>query len=112
MGLPLTEHLFGQPDTSEVYEHGDTLSTGDQFPLSPNDGDYFVRNDFKPNRLFVYRGSRWNRLYDNVTDVTWSDKTYNASSYINNNSTTVVDNKEFNERQPLSNVIKPKSDFE
>jgi hypothetical protein len=112
LGLPLTEHLFGQPDTSEVYDHGDTLSTGDQFPTAPNDGDYFVRNDFKPNRLFVYRGSRWNRLYDNVTDVTWSDKTYNASSYINNNSTTVVDNKEFNERQPLSNVIKPKSDFE
>ena len=112
MGLPLTEHLFGQPDTSEEYDHGDTLSTGDQFPTDPNDGDYFVRNDFKPNRLFVYRGSRWNRLYDNVTDVTWSDKTYNASSYINNDSTTVVDNKEFNERQPLSTVIKPKSDFE
>jgi hypothetical protein len=112
LGLPLTDHLFGQPDTSEAYEHGDTLSTGDQFPTSPNDGDYFVRNDFKPNRLFVYRGSRWNRLYDNVADVTWSDKTYNASSYINNDSTTIVNNQEFNERQPLSNVIKPKSDFE
>jgi len=112
LGLPLTDHLFGQPDTSEAYEHGDTLSTGDQFPTLPNDGDYFVRNDFKPNRLFVYRGSRWNRLYDNVADVTWSDKTYNASSYINNDSTTIVNNEEFNERQPLSNVIKPKSDFE
>jgi len=88
LGLPLTEHLFGQPPEDTEYDHGEVLQAGDQFPPQPNDGDYFVRNDFKPNRLFVYRGSRWNRLYDNVTDVTWSDRTYNASSYVNNSATT------------------------
>jgi len=112
LGLPLTEHLFGQPPEDNEYDHGEVLQAGDQFPPQPNDGDYFVRNDFKPNRLFVYRGSRWNRLYDNVTDVTWSDRTYNASSYVNNSATTIVDNQEFNERQPLSQIVKPKSDFE
>lgn len=112
VGLPLTEHLFGQEPTNDEYEHGETLQQGDQFPTDPNDGDYFVRTDFKPNRLFVFRGSRWHRLYDNITEQTWSDRTYNASSFINNDATTVVDNQEFPERQPLSKVIKPKSDFE
>jgi len=112
IGLPLTEHLFGQEPTDNEYEHGETLQQGDQFPTDPNDGDYFVRTDFKPNRLFVFRGSRWHRLYDNITEQTWSDRTYNASSFINNDATTVVDNQEFPERQPLSQVIKPKSDFE
>ena len=112
VGLPLTEHLFGRDETEETYEHGETLQQGDQFPTTPNDGDYFVRTDFKPNRLFVFRGSRWHRLYDNITAETWSDRTYNASSFINNDSTTVIDNQEFPEKTPLSKVIKPKSDFE
>ena len=111
-GLPLIDHLFGQEDVTTTYEHGETLETGDQFPISPNEGEYFIRTDFNPNRLFVRRGSKWHRLYDNITGQTWSDKTYNASSFINNTNTTVVDNQETPERQAISQVIKPKSDFE
>lgn len=112
LNLPLTEHLFGIEDDNNEYDHGEVLETGDQFPQMPNDGDYFVRTDFTPNRLFVYRGSRWHRLYDNITENTWSDRTYNASSFVDNNATTVVNNQETPERQPLSKVIRPKSDFE
>ena len=83
----------------------------DQFPANPKEGEYFIRTDFTPNRLFVRRGSKWHRLYDNVTEQTWSDRTYNASSFINNKATTIIDDQEFPERQPLSQVIKPKSDF-
>ena len=110
--LPLADHLFGQEDTSKTYEHGEVLQQGDQFPTQPNEGEYFVRTDFTPNRLFVRRGSKWHRLYDNITDQTWSDTTYNASQFINNDATTIIDNKEVPEKQPLSKVIKPKSDFE
>lgn len=120
LGLPLADHLFGYNDTlGNNYEHGETLASGDQFPQDPKDGDYFVRNDFDPNRLFVYRGSRWHRLYDNVEEKTWSDRTYNASQFIDNDNTTVVNNEEFPEKQPLSSAltskskkIKPGSDFE
>ena len=112
IGLPLTEHLFGDyPTKEEEYDHGETLQQGDQFPTDPNDGDYFVRTDFSPNRLFVFRGSRWHRLYDNISDKTWSDRTYNAGTFVNNDASTVVDNQEFPERQALSQVIKPKEDF-
>jgi len=111
LGIPLVEHLFGKEDDSAEYDHGEVLDKGDQFPQEPNDGDYFIRDDFKPNRLFAYRGSRWHRLYDNITDATWSDRTFNASGFIDNTATTIIDNKEMPERQALSDVIKPKSDF-
>ena len=111
LGLPLADHLFGVDNNTNEYNHGESLEQGDQFPVVPNEGDYFVRTDFTPNRLFVRRGNKWHRLYDNVTDQTWSDRTYNASSFINNNATTVIDDKEFPEKQALSQVIKPKSDF-
>jgi hypothetical protein len=111
-GIPLVDHLFGSDTSEKEYDHGETLRSGDQFPENPNDGTYFVRTDFNPKRLFVFRGSRWHRLYDNITEGEWSNKTYNAGEFINNNNTTVVDNQEFEERQPLSSVIKPKSDFE
>lgn len=109
LGIPLADHLFGQPEEDTEYDHGETLQQGDQFPENPNDGDYFVRNDFTPNRLFVYRGSRWHRLYDNINDTTWSDRTYNASQFVDNNSTTIVNNQEFPERQPLSQIGTVKS---
>jgi hypothetical protein len=112
LGIPLVDHLFGQEDQTKEYDHGETLASGDQFPQEPNDGDYFVRTDFTPNRLFAFRGSRWHRLYDNINDTTWSDRTYNASQFIDNENTSVVNNQEIAERQPISQVIKPKSDFE
>lgn len=111
-GEPLRDHLFNEPDKVEEYEHGESIPSGDQFPVQPNEGDYFIRNDFVPNRMFVRRGSRWHRLYDNIVERTWTDKTYNASGFINNENTVVVDDVEKPERQALSKVIKPKSDFE
>ena len=117
-GTSLTSHLFGYDhptsgglvNQTNTYTHGETIASGDQFPTTFNQGDYFIRTDFSPNRLFVRRGNRWHRLYDNITDQTWTDKTYNASDYINNNKTTVIDDREFNEKTPLSEVIKPKPD--
>ena len=117
-GTALTDHLFGYDhatsgglvNQANNWSHGETVPQGDQFPSSPAEGEYFIRTDFSPKRLFVRRGSRWHRLYDNITDQTWTDKTYNASDYINNNRTTVVDDQEFNEQTPLSEVIKPQAD--
>jgi hypothetical protein len=44
-------------------------------------------------------------------EKTWSDRTYNAAEFINNDDTTVVGNQETPEKVPLSKVIKPKEDF-
>lgn len=110
-GTPLTDHLFGVPDSNDVWDYGETLESGDTFPPDPNEGDYFVRTDFQPNRLFVRRGTKWHRLYDNISEQTWSDRTYNGSTFINNERTTVANSEEFNERQPLSGAIRPDVDY-
>ena len=98
------------PATYDEYM-GETIHQGIAFPATSHEGDYFVRNDFSPHRLFVRRGTKWHRLYDNVPGTkTWSERTYNAESFINDANTAIIDSEEFNERQPLSKVIKPKSD--
>ena len=118
VGRPLSEHLFGEvaddgwQDKDDNWNYGESIASGSTFPSSPNEGDYFVRSDFQPKRLFVRRGTKWHRLYDNVTAQTWSDRTYNAGEFINNDQTTVSpDGAEFPERQNLSQAILPKADI-
>lgn len=106
---PLAEHLFGYDSAVTGTEFDSEIPTGDTFPDSPDIGDYFVRTDFQPNRLFKWTGTLWQRLYDNTAPETWEETTYNAGGFIENTeNTTVVGNTEFAERQPISNPIKPK----
>lgn len=110
-GAPLSDHLFGVPDDSGDWDYGENIPSGDTFPSLANEGDYFVRTDFEPYRLFVRRGTTWHRLYDQVSGQTWSERTYNGSTFINNDKTTVSDGSEFDERQALSDAITARADF-
>lgn len=119
-GTSMRDHLFGYDHATSGgivnkennWKYGETIPTGDQFPSDPHDGDYFIRNDFSPNRLFVRRATRWHRLYDNIAERTWTDKTYNASDYIFNESTAVLGGREYVEQHGMSQVILPKPDNE
>lgn len=111
LGIPLADHLFGAPSSESDWDYGESLPSGDTFPSTANEGDYFVRTDFSPYRLFVRRGTKWHRLFDNVSEQTWSERTYNGSTFINNERTTVTGGREFNERQPLSDALAPRADF-
>jgi hypothetical protein len=112
-GIPLTEHLYNVVDDSgESFFTGDNISTGDSFPTSPGIGDFFIRTDFQPNRLFVYRGQKWIRLYDNIDDQTWSDKTFNASTFVNNITTDENDLGEYRTRQSITDAVLPRADYD
>jgi len=93
------------------YEHGEALNNGLSFPVNPSQGDFFLRTDYSPATLFVYRGTRWQRMSTQEGAVDVKDRVLNAAPFINNNATTIIGNKEMPERQPLSQVIKPKIDF-
>lgn len=88
------------------------VASGDSFPSGANQGDFFIRNDFQPARLFVYRESKWIRLYDNIDDRTWSDRTFNASTFVNNPKTDTNDVKEYEQRQSITDAILPRPDFD
>jgi hypothetical protein len=104
--------------TEYAASHGDTtgVASGLSFPTSPEQGELFMRADFQPGRLFVYRGNRWHRVMDNLNQVGWTQATYNAGGFVNNSNQTSVNTKggnheTINERQPLSKVFtKPKAD--
>lgn len=100
-----------QADANPVYDHGEAVESGMSFPLTPHQGDFFLRTDYTPAVLFAYRGTRWQRMQTVNGPVDLRDKVLNAAGFINNTATTVIDNQEFPERQALSQVILPKSDF-
>jgi len=94
--------------------YGAPIASGVIFPNNPQQGEMFIRTDFLPNRLFVYRGGRWARLYDNVfptrTDVV--ARSVNAGGFINNDTQGVnIDGQAYPTRQPISGVVKPRTDF-
>jgi hypothetical protein len=100
-----------QRNENPTYNHGEVLDSGLSFPINPTQGDFFLRTDYNPATLFVYRGTRWQRVETGAGLAGVKDRVLNAAPFINNTNTTVVGNKEMPERQSLSQVIKPKTDF-
>lgn len=100
-----------QTEEQKEYNHGEPLTSGLSFPLNPKQGEFFLRTDYTPATLFVYRGTRWQRIDkgDIVRDV--KNRVLNANEFINNTNTTVIGNQEVPERQALSQVILPKTDY-
>lgn len=92
------------------YDYGEPIPTGVSFPTTARQGDMFLRTDYTPNRLFVYRGTRWHRLYDNIDMRTYRTRNLNAADYVDNPRTTIIGGQEVPERQALSKVVKPKTD--
>jgi hypothetical protein len=75
-------------------------------------GDFCLRLDFLPNRLFRYDGKRWVKVEDAVrTNVTPGQGNTLRDQFINNSS-TFTDGQGNTEvsRQALSDLLNPKAD--
>ena len=87
------------------------VGSGDSFPTSGvNDGDYFLRTDFTPNRLFKKSGTRWLNV---ATDErgSWAAANRILTTFINNDNTiTESDGTTAPEKVNLSKVVKPRTD--
>ena len=85
---------------------------GIQFPRSPLEGDFFLRTDYLPNRMFRYDGARWLKVQDDVrmTLSNTLDRYTQKTSFINNTNTNSIDGQVVPERQSLSQALKPKAD--
>ena len=94
--------------------NGLPVGNGIVFPDNPNLGDYFLRLDYLPNRLFRFSGSRWAKIEDNVrTNLTPGavDNLTQRAGYVNNTNTyTDGEGNTHNELQPLSRILTPKAD--
>ena len=110
---PAASHYGFYLDGDGVAPNGNPAGFGITFPTSNVDsGDYFLRTDYLPNRLFRYDGLRWIKIEDSVritmsntdTKENWKTKFVNASGTTNINGLTV------DQRQSLTNALKPKAD--
>ena len=92
--------------------NGLPVYSGIAFPVDPIVGDYALRTDYLPNRLFRWDGRRWIKIEDNVrtTLTPGSSSQTLRSGFINNTSTYTNNTGEVTERQSLSQALKPKAD--
>jgi hypothetical protein len=93
--------------------NGLPVTPGVSFPLSPDTGDYALRLDYKPNRLFRYDGKRWIHIESAVrTDLTpGADNKTQRSEFVNNDNTVqTTDRGLIPSRQSLSDALKPEED--
>jgi hypothetical protein len=92
--------------------NGTPFGTGIYFPTNAEDGDYFLRTDYLPNRLFRYTTDRWNVMEDNVRLTLTNTNTRNTqkTSFINNTKTDVIAGDTVEERQSLSKALRPTED--
>jgi hypothetical protein len=83
------------------------------FPLNPVSGDYCLRLDYRPNRLFRYDGARWIKIEDKVrTDLNNGPlNTTLRSGFVNNTATVpTTDMGRIPSRQSLSEILRPRAD--
>lgn len=106
--------------------NGAPFTQGIAFPINPSTGQYALRTDYLPNRLFRFDGSRWVKIEDKIrmtmsnlgpsdvaVDATYegkADRRTQKTNFINNPKVNTVNGKQVKERQSLSKVLRPEAD--
>jgi hypothetical protein len=106
--------------------NGAPFSAGIAFPVNPTLGQYCLRKDYLPNRLFRFNGTRWTKIEDVArmtmsnlgTDDVLSGQRFEGKdvrlnqkgSFINNDTSATIDGRIVQEKQGLSKALRPKAD--
>ena len=98
--------------TGDDAHNGAPFGFGISFPQDNQQGDYFLRTDFLPNRMFKYDGNRWVKQNDDIrmTLSNTLEKQTQKASFINNSATSTIAGETVPERQSLSKALRPKKD--
>ncbi len=106
--------------------NGAPYTAGIAFPLNPVFGQFCLRKDFKPNRLFRYNGNRWVKVEDNVrttmsklgaSDTGVGDRYEGKAvldtqlgSFVNNTNLANINGNVVKEKQSLTKALRPEAD--
>ena len=117
-------------DGDGIPPNGAPFTAGISFPLQPAEGQYHLRTDYLPKRLFRFDGRRWAKVED-VTRMTMSNMGYEdvvdggspnnvfldkdvrltqKTTFINNPAVNTINGKQIKEKQSLSKALRPKAD--
>ena len=106
-------YTMGYLTGDKMAPNGLPVTPGVSFPLNPTSGDYCLRLDYFPNRLFRYNGAGWKAISDDVrTPLDWgANNLTQRSSFVNNTYTvSTSDQGNIPSRQSLSELLKPQAD--
>ena len=110
---PAASHYGFYINGDGVAPNGHPAGFGISFPTANVDkGDYFLRTDYLPNRLFRYDGLRWIKIEDSVR-ITMSNtdsKVNYKTGFVNNTTTDTINGLTVTQRQALTDALKPKAD--
>jgi len=92
--------------------NGALYGSGTGFPSAANAGDYFLRIDLYPNRLFRYSGTSWQKVEDAVRQTLTPDITRQTlkGTFVNNETVNNIAGEDVQERQALSKALKVRAD--
>ena len=108
-----------------VPPNGAPFTAGISFPNNPINGQFALRTDYLPNRLFRFDGARWRKFEDNVrmtmsnlgaSDVatgTFAGKDVRQTqkaTFINNPTVSTIDGHTVKQKQGLSKALRPEAD--
>jgi len=82
------------------------------FPAVPYVGQYVLRLDYFPNRLFKWDGVKWITVQDvNRQAITGAKNQNQLGTFVNNDKTTRTNSgNQISQRQLLSTLLKPQTD--
>jgi len=106
--------------------NGAPFNSGISFPINATTGQFCLRTDYLPNRLFRFNGTRWVKMEDvkrmtmsnlGESDVGTGDtfagkqaRQTQKTSFINNNTTAEINGHTVKEKQSLSKALRPQAD--
>jgi hypothetical protein len=121
LNSPDHNYYVGYLTGDGIPPNGAPYGFGITFPSNPVKGQFYLRTDYMPNRLFRYDGRHWIKFEDNVrmtvnqsgstqtSDPTKVRRTQKAS-FINNTNTATIAGEVVVEKQALSKALRPKAD--
>lgn len=111
---------FGSPDYDyNHYLSGDGIPPNGipvkvltQFPNFPTKGEYVLRTDYVPNRLFIFNGSKWTHVEDNIgiqANASGTER-FRTNQFNNKDKLRLADGVEIDARQGLSKALQIQED--
>jgi hypothetical protein len=112
LNSPKRNFYVGYLTGDGVPPNGAPFTQGLEFPTPGAIGQFHLRTDYFPNRLFRWNGKHWTVYEENVRMTLTNNSTRQTqkTSFINNTTTATIHGAIVTERQALSKILIPKAD--